>query len=309
MAESETQSNNQSQQSKSGLVQIAVTTLLILALLGVVVLLYVQGLRVGAEFHYNQAVRAVSGNRTDLEQAQLSGEKAVSLVGFDDRYHRALSQIYLLRINQVVGDDSNPERQQREFRNLVNRAMREAQAAVQVADHDMNNWVNQGSVYETLMNYAVQGAPQAAINSYKKAVELAPTNPALRVRLGRVHLAKAIMESRGEEVNVEQDLQQAGKHLKKALSLRPNYANARYFLGLVYDERGDKQKAIGQFEQIAAINERNKEQVDPILENLEADRPALGERAQPEEIEGMPMEEATSTNATTTATTTVPQQE
>lgn len=311
MAETETQSNNQSQQSKSGLIQVVTTTLLILALLGVVLLLYVQGLRVGAEFQHNRAMRAVSEGQVDLEQAQVSGEKAVNLVGFDDRYRRGLSQIYLLKINQMAGDDPNTEQQQQEFRNLVNGSIQQAQVAVQIADHKMSNWVNQGSVYETLMNYAVEGAAPAAIDSYKKATELAPTEPALRVQLGRVHLVKATMEARGEEeVNVEQDLQQAEEHLKEALRLRSDYANARYFLGLTYDQQDKKEEAIEQFEQIAAINERNKEQVEPILENLEDDQPALGEPAQPEEIEEMPMEEATSTEATTTdATTTIPQQE
>jgi len=67
---------------------------------------------------------------------------------------------------------------------------------------------------------------------------------------------------------------------ERTIQLSPNYSNARYFLGLIYDgstsltasER--KEKAIEQFEKIAELNPDNNE-VKQIVANLKAKKPAL----------------------------------
>jgi tetratricopeptide (TPR) repeat protein len=68
--------------------------------------------------------------------------------------------------------------------------------------------------------------------------------------------------------------------LERAISLNENYANARYFLGLIYDKQGDKDKAIEQFENIAKTNPDNQE-IQKILNNLMAGRSALKEISPP----------------------------
>ena len=62
--------------------------------------------------------------------------------------------------------------------------------------------------------------------------------------------------------------------LEKVVSLRPDNSNARYILGLVYDEKGEKDKAIEQFEMVASFNPDNLE-VQKILANLRAGEKAL----------------------------------
>lgn len=60
----------------------------------------------------------------------------------------------------------------------------------------------------------------------------------------------------------------------QAVNLNPNYSNARYFLGLIYDRFGDKNAAIEQFERVQAFNLANEE-VKTILKNLRAGKRAL----------------------------------
>ncbi len=91
--------------------------------------------------------------------------------------------------------------------------------------------------------------------------------------------------------------------LERAVSLRENYSNARYFLGLIYDDAGVKEQAIAQFVRIQELNPTNTE-VEKILENLRAGKKALdGITPPPEERDVPPI-----TDEGTTTSTTAPQQ-
>ncbi|MDP2946205.1 MAG: tetratricopeptide repeat protein, partial [bacterium] len=62
---------------------------------------------------------------------------------------------------------------------------------------------------------------------------------------------------------------------ERTVELSPNYSNARYFLGLIYDrEATGKAEAIKQFEKIAELNPDNNE-IKQILVNLKAGKAAL----------------------------------
>jgi tetratricopeptide (TPR) repeat protein len=62
--------------------------------------------------------------------------------------------------------------------------------------------------------------------------------------------------------------------LERAVSLNTNYSNARYFLGLIYDRQGDKERALKEFAQIEILNPDNQEG-KVILQNLREGRGAL----------------------------------
>ncbi|MBU2081990.1 tetratricopeptide repeat protein [Patescibacteria group bacterium] len=62
---------------------------------------------------------------------------------------------------------------------------------------------------------------------------------------------------------------------ERAVELSPNYSNARYFLGLIYDrDAATKERALEQFNRIAELNPDNNE-VKQIIANLTAKKPAL----------------------------------
>jgi len=67
---------------------------------------------------------------------------------------------------------------------------------------------------------------------------------------------------------------QARIELENALKLEENYSNARYFLGLIYDKQGNKQKALEQFRKVSELNPENQD-IKKIISNLESGKKAL----------------------------------
>jgi len=71
-----------------------------------------------------------------------------------------------------------------------------------------------------------------------------------------------------------QDYEKARSEFERAILLNSNYANALYFLGLTYDELGEKQLAIQAFEKLLVANPDHS-LVIAILGNLRAGGKAL----------------------------------
>lgn len=69
-------------------------------------------------------------------------------------------------------------------------------------------------------------------------------------------------------------LEQARVELESAVKLAENYSNARYFLGLIYDKQGNKQKALEQFRKVSDLNPDNQD-IKKIISNLENGKKAL----------------------------------
>ncbi|TSC68498.1 MAG: hypothetical protein G01um101466_428 [Parcubacteria group bacterium Gr01-1014_66] len=77
------------------------------------------------------------------------------------------------------------------------------------------------------------------------------------------------------------DFNRAKEVFETLLRVNPQYANARYFLGLIYDRKGEKQDAIAQFAEIEKYNPDNKE-IKQILANLREGKNALAGIVPPE---------------------------
>lgn len=105
------------------------------------------------------------------------------------------------------------------------------------------------------------GNMQAAIQSAEKAKLAVPFDIGIAFQLGLLYY-------QSDEVDKSQI------EFERTVALNNNYSNARYFLGLIYDHKGDRTRAIAQFEQIETLNPDNQE-VKHILANLRADKTAL----------------------------------
>jgi len=243
--------SEQNNQEKSGFKEIVSTSLLIVLLLGIVILLYFSALRFQAEVYNSRATRLVRGEQMDLKQAQTLQEKAINLASFEDRYHRNLSQIYLARVD-IANDNQN------RIQRLVSGAVNQAQTAVQIAERDVTNWINQASVYQTLMNYAVSGAGKEAENSYQEAIKLAPNNPALYTQLAQVYVSQANNLEQGKKKKRDEYLKKAEEELKQALEIKPNYLPAHFQQALVYNAQGKTDQAIDKFEQLKQVQPQDR---------------------------------------------------
>lgn len=108
---------------------------------------------------------------------------------------------------------------------------------------------------------AQSGNFKEAILRAEQAASFSPNEPGIFFQLGLLYYQ-----------NNDTDL--ARQAFERAVSLESNYANARYFLGIVYDKMGMKKEALEQFENIAAANPDNEE-VAQILSNLKNGEKAL----------------------------------
>ena len=70
----------------------------------------------------------------------------------------------------------------------------------------------------------------------------------------------------------EGDLIGAAQALSGAVTVNPQFANARYFLSAVYAKRGNMQEALVQMKAIAAMSSENANAVITQLAALEADK-------------------------------------
>jgi len=176
---------------------------------------------------------------------------------------------------------------------------------------------NQGkkdkATQEAIGNYLVQ-----ALGKFDQAIKVKPDyapahfeSARIYDQLGKLNEAIAKMEINRQLLPKDagiafqlgvlyykaQKYNQAKGEFIRAIVIDDNYANARYFLGLIYDKEGDKESAIDQFDRIAQLNPDN-DQIKQIIANLKAGLPALGSKElgppkQPEEIpiEQVPQEQ------------------
>lgn len=69
----------------------------------------------------------------------------------------------------------------------------------------------------------------------------------------------------------DQDYENAKDFLERAVALSPYYSDAKYLLGLTYDASGEKEKAVGQFQDLKFLNPE-EESIDAILSNIQEGR-------------------------------------
>jgi len=116
--------------------------------------------------------------------------------------------------------------------------------------------------FESAVVFERQGKLNEAIAKMEINRQLLPRDTGIAFQLGVLYYrAQKYTQAKGEFI--------------RAIVMDDNFANARYFLGLLYDREGDKESAIDQFDRIAQLNPDNDE-VKQILTNLKAGLPALG---------------------------------
>lgn len=119
------------------------------------------------------------------------------------------------------------------------------------------------ALFELAMVYSRTGQTNEAIANMVKTRNLYPQDIGVGFQLGLLYYKKS-------------DWNSAKAELERSLLIDENYSNARYFLGLVYDQLGNKAAAIEQFAKVESLNPDNQD-VKVILANLRAGKPAISQ--------------------------------
>jgi len=238
---------------------LAMSFAFIIMIVASVSVIYLVGQRYAAEVVFAKAIN-LDQQRGSVDDVLQKLDSAARLNKYEDVYLRNLSAAILAKFNQEVSQQVPQEKVQ-----YVN-ALINDMIAVGIAARDMNpadvfNWSNLGYIYQQLAPY-VQGSTEQSVQSYKKAIELAPVSPVYQTELAKTYIAIADLnaaltqaedQAKAAEAKsiVEENLSLAEEALNKAIELKLDYAPAHYQLALVYDRQGRLEDAIKKMEQVA----------------------------------------------------------
>ena len=159
----------------------------------------------------------------------------------NDVYYRALSQVYLGKINLLLADTKvSEDTLKSDLQQLLSLAQQSATLAIGQNPKQYQNYMNLGNIYATLIPLQVANSYESATASYDKALSFAPNNPSIL-------LAKASVEFTNKN-NAE-----ARKYIKQAIDMKPDYVDAIFFLAQIETNEGNLPEAIKQAENAAQV--------------------------------------------------------
>jgi tetratricopeptide (TPR) repeat protein len=171
-----------------------------------------------------------TGSRAALERAaDYNPQRA--------QYHTARAREYMSTIADDVAILSTPggvdriSAERREtVRETVGAAVSAGEAATTAAPNGVAAWETAAALYRDIRLIAV-GSTEPALQAFKRAQELEPTNPIFAVEIGKLHLDRG---ETGEAVAA----------FERAIALKPEYVEARRGLAKAYDALGQTDKAL-----------------------------------------------------------------
>ena len=166
-------------------------------------------------------------------QVQREGQRAISLNPYVTQYHEAYAQTNLALaaglLQQETSGQPLTDADRQAAIQLISQAIREGKIATQLAPKQVTSWETLARLYQSLVGVAGD-AENWAVASFRKAVELDPANPGLRMELAGIYLAQKNVDA-------------AITHLAIAATLKPDLAGTHYNLAAAYKEKGSLEAA------------------------------------------------------------------
>lgn len=257
---------DQQMQKKKPWIFAVLASVLIIASLGVISAGWLCGQRLAADIQYNRAITAYQkGDSIDRSIGLL--ESAVSLNRLNDLYHRNLAQGYLAKVDQLIQGQPDEDRI-KEVGDLINKAVESSKTAIANGPSSVDNYANLAVIYQAVSSF-IPGTDEMAIKSYEDSLALEPNNAVFMNEIGKLYvlrsdayrtkLSASDEAARKEaEQNVAAELDKASSWFNKAITAKPDYAAARFNLGLVYERQNRLPEAIQKFEEVLATNPTDK---------------------------------------------------
>jgi len=232
-----------------------------------------------------------------LSNAVSSAQRATAVADGDYRNFMILGRIYADLV--PVGVQGAYDTALQTYENARERSPHAPDVLLALANLEVRNGNNTAAreyIFEALdikPNYTdaifllsqidiAEGNVAQAISSVEAATILAPNNPAVFFQLGILQYSS-------------NNFSASAAAFERAVSINRSYANARYFLGLSYDQLGRRDEAIAQFEVVQKLNPDNQEVIN-ILSNLRDNLPPFSNVQpplddEPESRDELPAEE------------------
>lgn len=245
---------------------VSVVVILIFLVVGISFYMRIQHYRAG--IYFTKAISASGEDSLDKTEKHLL--KALFLDNRNESYWRALSEVYLIKIKdifdkQATGQSVEPEKLQKQFVGNLQSAIQAGQRAIGVNKINSANWLSLAGTYESVIS-VVDKADEQTFKTYEQAISLEPSNPAILTNFGRAYIVAGENELAIEKI-------------EQAVSLKNNYAPARYWLAIAYQRSGRGQDALQQAK-IAQQLAPEDNSVNQLVEELKIPKLEIGEDGQ-----------------------------
>ena len=196
------------------------------------------------EFYMRRAVLALISN--DGAKVYENQRKAIMANPTRDSYYNSFAQTDLALANNIAGKENLTDAEKQTIQGLISEAITTTRVTTEAINPlSAANWETRALIYRSILNVA-DNASEWAVSAYNTAIQLAPTNPRLRLDLGGMYYA-------------QKDYLSAANQFRQAFSLKPDYANAYYNFAQSMVQLNDLQSAKQAFEVTKTLVEADSE--------------------------------------------------
>ena len=187
-----------------------------------------------------QSAFYVANDRGNIEKAIGILDRAIALDD-QDLYQRSRAELLIVRLNQILSDDSaSADKLRSQFQDVLSRAIESANQAVKLDPKNQSNYIVLGRVYESIVSLKIEGAYEASKSAYDQSYNLAGKSPVVDLSLARLEFLKG-------------NVKKAREHISKALTKKTNFTEAFYLLSQIEAKEGNLVKAITNAEQVVVL--------------------------------------------------------
>ncbi len=209
--------------------------IIVLLMIGSVASLYLLFQKYLSAYYFNRGLIELNATGNIDKTEDFIGR--ASRFDQQDQYYRALSQINLTRLQQLVAQKNlSADEARTKLQNLLSAAIGDAQTAISLNSFDFQNWLALAQVYEAVIPFKIPGAGEAALSAYKEAVGRAPLDPRPLFYSARVAIQS-------------DDLKSARSFLESAIGIKGDFTPALFLLSQLEAQEGNLKEAINRTEQ------------------------------------------------------------
>lgn len=188
--------------------------------------------------------------------AETSYNEAIKLEPSNPFAYLEIGRLYENKADAIVAKARTDAAVKKTWDEYIAKAMENIDKSIALKSNYSEAYFEQAQIYDR------QGKLSEAIKGMEINRQLLPSDSSIAFQL-------AVLYYRSEM------FKEAQAEFIRAIGIDPNFSNARYFLGLLYDWEGNKQLALEQFNKIAELNKDNQE-IQTIISNINTGKPALG---------------------------------
>lgn len=201
-----------------------------------------------ADVSYRTSVRSI--NNRNLTQTYADQFNAIALNPYAEKYHISFSQTNIFIANQIAVNAKNAggslsQADQTTITNAIKTAIQESRAPTILNAQKAANWEARARIYKNLLGVADK-ADIFAIGAYERALLLDPYNAVYKNDLAEIYY-------------LTKQFAKAKTYFNDAVTLKPDYTNAKYNLAWSQYQLGQTQEAIKTMEAVTVLLENNPE--------------------------------------------------